>query len=127
MNASVESFFKNYAAALTSYSAEKISEFYQTPMAVYSDQGVLTVTEMNAVVSFWQQGIEPYNAQKIEKTVPRILSEEQLSETIFISKVLWENYDSSGKSVSNETNFYILSGKNGNLKISGLIIMAQGQ
>ncbi|TDE17383.1 hypothetical protein [Dyadobacter psychrotolerans] len=123
MATSVQLFFEDYATALTSFSAENISGFYQTPMAVYSDQGVQTVAEMSEVIAFWEQGIEPYKAQNIEKAMPRVLSEQQLSETIFISQVAWDNYDSSGEKVSSETNFYILTGNKGALKISGLIIM----
>lgn len=125
MKTSVETFFANYAAALTSFSAETISGFYQTPLAIYSDQGIQVVQEATEVLAFWKQGVEPYKAMDIEKAMPRILSDEQLSETIYISKVLWNNFDSSGKEVSEETNFYILSQNGSELKISGLIIMTK--
>lgn len=94
-------------------------------MAVYSDQGVQTVTEFKEVVSFWEAGVKPYKKQNIAKTVPKIISEEQLSENVIVCKVNWKNYDSAGKEVSEETNFYILSKKKDELKITGLIIMAK--
>jgi len=125
MVASSRDFFKEYAAALASFSAEKISEFYQTPLAIYSDNGVQIVNEMDEVVSFWEQGVKPYKKMDIDKAVPEALSEEQVSEKFFISKVLWKNYNKAGKEVAAETNLYILSGRESKMKISGLIIMTK--
>ena len=125
MKTSVKTFFENYAEALLSLSPEKIAAFYQTPVTIYSDEGMQTVSKASDTVAFWKEGIKPYEAQNIEKATPEILSEEQLSETIFISKVRWNNYDSSGNEVAKETNFYILSQHKDELKISGLIIMKQ--
>lgn len=122
---SVQAFFDEYAEALLSLSAERISAFYQTPLAIYSDENTQTVSESDEVSAFWKEGIKPYKAQNIDKAIPTILSEEQLSKTIFISKVRWNNYDKSGKEVSKETNFYILSQQDDELKISGLIIMTK--
>jgi hypothetical protein len=121
----IENFFSDYAAALMSYSPEKISSFYQTPLTVFSDQGSQTVDDMADVVAFWKEGVKPYAAQKISLSKPEVLNAEQLSKTIWISKVLWTNTDTSGKIVANETNFYILSGTGMDVKIIGLIIMAK--
>lgn len=125
MATSVHAFFEKYAEALISFSAESIAGFYQTPLAVYSDEGTLLVNEMSEVVTFWEDGVTPYQAQGIARANPSILSEEQLSETIFVSKVRWDNFDSGGKQVSKETNFYILIRKDDQLKISGLVIVAE--
>lgn len=122
MSHSVKNFFEDYAEALMSFSAEEIAKFYQTPMAVYSDQGVQTVTEINEVISFWQQGVKPYASQGISKAVSKILSEEQVSETIYLCKVLWENYDSWDTQISNETNYYILAQKDKEFNIVGLVL-----
>ncbi len=121
----VQSFFVAYAAALLSLSPEKIAGFYQTPMAVYSDEGVITVGKMPEVVDFWKKGIKPYEKMNISRAVPNVLSEEQLSKTITVCKVLWTNFDKEGKEVGRETNFYTLSKKDGDYRISGLIIMGQ--
>ncbi|MPR32510.1 DUF6841 family protein [Salmonirosea aquatica] len=123
MENSIKDFFDEYATALLSLSAEKISEYYQVPLAVYSDQGIQTVTEASDVVAFWKEGVKPYAAQHIEKAKPTLVSEEQLSDKIFMSKVLWNNYDSTGKEVSDETNLYILSRHGEEFKISGLVLM----
>lgn len=123
MTPSVQAFFDNYAEALLSFSPERIADFYSVPMAVYSDQGVQTVDKMAEVVAFWKQGIKPYQGQNIAKAIPMVLEEKQLSETIFISEVRWNNYDSEGKEVANETNFYILAQHKKELKICGLVIM----
>jgi hypothetical protein len=123
MATSVHAFFENYAAGLLSFSAETIAGFYQTPLAVYADQGIRLVNEMSEVVAFWEEGVKPYQAQEIVKANPSILSEEQLSEKIFASKVRWNNYDSSGKEVAVETNFYLLTRTEERLKICGLVIM----
>ncbi len=122
-DSSVQTFFEDYATALTTLSAEKISAFYQTPLAIYSDENTQTVTDMVEVSAFWKEGIKPYKEQHIDRAVPTVLREEQLSESIFISKVRWNNYNKSGEEVSNETNFYILSRVGNQLKIRGLIIM----
>lgn len=122
MSHTVKNFFKDYAEALVSFSAEEIAKFYQTPMAVYSDQGVQTVTDINEVISFWQQGVKPYADQGISKAVSKVLSEEQVSETIYLCKVLWENYDSLDTQVSNETNYYILAQKDKEFNIVGLVL-----
>ncbi len=120
----VQTFFKNYAAALASFSADTISTFYSTPLTIYADQGMQTVNKISEIVSFWKEAVKPYKALNIENVAHKILSEEQLSETIFISKVLWRNFDFSGKEIANETNFYILSQRHNKLKINGLIIMS---
>ncbi len=120
---SIQPFFKNYAEALMSFSAEKISDFYHAPMAIYSDQGIQLVSDQKDVLSFWKEGVKPYAAQGISKTVTTVLSEEQLSEKNYTTKVQWVNYDTSGKETSRETNFYILSEHKGDLKITGLILM----
>ncbi len=121
----VQTFFEEYASALASYSPEKISEFYHVPVTVYSDRGVKTVNNQSETVAFWKEGVKQYQALDIEKARPKVLSEEQLSESTFISKVQWHNYDQSGKKVAQETNVYILTLHNNELKISGLIIMTK--
>jgi hypothetical protein len=123
MKTSAQIFFESYASALLSFSAEKISEFYQVPFTLYSDQGNKQITKHSEITDFWKEGVKPYEAQGIQKTEHELINEEQLSLTIFICKVLWKNYNHSGKQVGEETNFYILSQNNGELKISGLIIM----
>ena len=125
MKTSLQTFFDDYAAALTSYSAESISEYYNTPVAIYSDEGIQAVTKASDTIAFWREGVKPYKAQGIEKAKAKVIHEEQLSNTTFTAKVLWNNYDNSGKEVSSETNFYILSKKEDGLKISGLILMLQ--
>src|SRR5688572_29599473 len=74
----VHTFFDDYATALMSYSAEDIAKFYQTPLAIYSDNGIRFVNEMEEVISFWREGVKPYKSIDIEKTMPVILNEEQL-------------------------------------------------
>ena len=121
----VKTFFEEYAEALASYSPERISQFYNVPVAIYSDQGIRTVKASSETLAFWKDGIKQYEAQGIEKATPKILTEEQLSEKTFICKVLWRNYDRADREVGTETNTYILTESNDQLKISGLIIMTQ--
>jgi len=121
---SVQAFFDDYAAALASYSPERISDFYHPSVAIYSDGGIRMVQDKSETLDFWKEGIKQYKTQKIERPIPTIVTEEQLSSSIFISKVLWRNYDHSRKEVGTETNFYVLKEHNGELKICGLIIMA---
>jgi len=125
MTKTVQSFFNDYAAALLSLSAEAISGFYKTPMAVYSDQGVQAVSKQEEVLAFWKKGIKPYAAQKIAKAVPKVLSEEHASDTLVVCKVLWENYDEANTQVSKETNHYILAEKDSSFSIVGLIITGE--
>ncbi|WP_374950920.1 hypothetical protein [Mucilaginibacter sp.] len=120
-----QTFFADYATALLTYSAEKIAAFYKVPLTVYSDDGILQVTKSSEVEKFWEQGVKPYQAQGITKSIPEILSEEQVSKTITVCKVVWTNYDKADKQTSSETNIYILSQAKDDLKISGLIIMAK--
>ena len=124
MNTLINDFFDKYSKALTSYSAVAITSFYQVPLAVYSDEGVRLVSKESETLAFWEQGVEPYKKKGIERAAFKIVMEEQLSEHNFVAKVLWINYDASYKEVSQETNFYILTKKDEQLKISGLIIMA---
>lgn len=125
MTHTTRDFFKEYAAALMSFSAANITTFYKTPMAVYSDQGVQTVTKPQEVFAFWEEGVKPYAAQKIKRTEPYVLTEERVSDTIIVCKVFWENYDDANKQVSRETNHYILSEKDGGFSIVGLIITGE--
>ena len=120
-----KTFFKDYAEALLTYSAENIAEFYQVPLTVYSDNGIQQVTKMSEVEGFWKKGVEPYKEQGITKSIPEIVNEEQLSDTIFTCKVLWKNFDKTDKEVAKETNLYILSKNKDGLKISGLILMSK--
>ena len=120
----VPSFFQDYAAALMTFSAENIAKYYQTPMAVYSNDGVFTVDKMEDVVSFWERGVKPYAAQKITRATPTVISEEQVAEKLYLCKVSWNNADETGREVSQETNYYILSKNPEGLKISGLLLMA---
>ena len=121
---SVERFFEHYAGGLISFSPERISQYYQTPLAIYSDQGVQTVTDASETIAFWQEGIKPYQNAGIKRIGFNIISDEQLSEKIFTAKVSWQNYDEDGEIVAKETNFYILSENGDELKISGLIVGA---
>jgi len=121
----VKAFFEEYAEALASYSPERITQFYNVPVAIYSDEGIRIVEASSETLAFWKEGIKQYEAQGIERTTPHILTQEQLSEKTFICKVLWRNYDRSDREVGTETNVYILTENNDQLRISGLIIMAQ--
>jgi len=118
-----ENFLKDYAAALLTYSAHEIAAFYHLPLTVYADNGILQVTDMEEVVHFWLEGVKPYQEQGVVNAVPEILSEEQLSKTIRTCKVLWNNFNTSGKKAGSETNFYILSETEAGLRISGLVMM----
>lgn len=119
----INEFFNEYASALLSYSPENISAFYQVPLTVYSDNGVQQVSEQQEVMSFWEIGIKQYADLGIIKSIPKIVSDEQLSATIHIAKVLWINYDINDKEIARETNFYILSEWEDTFRIRGLIIM----
>lgn len=121
----VKDFFKDYAAALLSFSAANISTFYKTPLAIYSDQGVQVVSKPQEVFAFWEEGVKPYAAQKIHRAEPYVLIEERVSDTILVCKVFWENYDDANNQVSRETNHYILSEKDGGFSIVGLIITGE--
>jgi hypothetical protein len=123
--ANVTTFFEEYARALSSFSPERISQFYNVPLAIYSDEGIRMVKASSETLAFWMDGIKQYEMQNIERATPKILTQEQLSEKTFICKVLWRNFDRSDREVGTETNFYILTENNDQLKISGLIIMAQ--
>ncbi|MET0244082.1 MAG: hypothetical protein ABW174_11470 [Flavitalea sp.] len=125
MPQSLDSFFADYGEALLTFSGEKIAEFYQVPLAIYSDQGIQTVTDHQQVAEFWKQGVKQYADKKIANTRAEILEQDQLSKTIEVAKVKWSNFDINGKDAGGETNFYILSNGEDGLKISGLIIMAQ--
>jgi hypothetical protein len=121
----IETFFQKYSSALTTFSAQTISDFYQVPLAIYSDEGVRLVTKESETLEFWEKGIQPYQKMCIVKAAYKIIMEEQLSKTQFVCKVLWINYDAAYKEVSRETNFYILTQNKDELKISGLIIMVK--
>lgn len=121
----VNEFFESYSYALLSLSAEQITSHYQVPLAIYSDQGVRCVTKESETLAFWKEGVKPYAKMHITRTEFEILSEEQLTSTVYISKVLWKNFDKTGKEVAREINLYILSAGKEKLKISGLVIMAQ--
>ena len=123
MEKSISIFFENYANALRTFSAKEISGFYQTPMAVYSDQGVRAVNKDSEVLAFWTEGVKPYAAQKISSAIPTILHVDKLTNNIYMSKVKWKNYDESNNKVGEETNFYILTKFEDEIKISGLIII----
>lgn len=117
-------FFQDYAKALTSYSPDEISSFYQVPLAVYSDEDVKLVNKMTDVHAFWKMAVDPYRSKGITTANPSVVSEDQLSKKISVAKVLWTNLDASGNKVADETNFYILTAGKEGLKISGLIIMS---
>lgn len=119
----VQKFFEKYRYALATFSAEEIAAFYQAPVAIYSDSGIQFVSKESDTLAFWKEGVKHYKEKSIATVTFTVLMEEQLSEKNFVSKVLWTNYDKSGKEVASETNFYILTGKDDKLKISGLILM----
>lgn len=122
METSVQTFFKHYAVALLSLAVRDIADFYQTPLAVYADSGVQTVTKPKEVVAFWEEGVKPYIAMQVEKAIPEVLAEEQVSEKIHTAKVRWMNYDVAGNKIVEETNVYILAEQKETFKIIGLII-----
>ncbi len=122
METPVQNFFKRYAVTLLSLSPEDIAAYYHTPLTIYADSGVLTVTKHKDVAVFWKEGVKQYEALHIEKTIPEIIAEEKLTEMISTAKVRWVNYDALGKKLAEETNFYILTAHKDGLKISGLII-----
>jgi hypothetical protein len=121
----IKDFFDEYAKALLSYSAENIAQCYQTPLAVYSDQGIRLVDDASDVVAFWKEAVKPYQGMGIANSAPKILSQEHLSETISTAKVSWSNTDAFGKVVATETNFYVLAKDHDEWKIRGLILMTK--
>jgi hypothetical protein len=121
----IKDFFDEYAKALLSYSAENIAQCYQTPLAVYSDQGIRLVDDTSDVVAFWKEAVKPYQGMGIANSSPKILSQELLSETISTAKVSWSNTDAFGKVVATETNFYVLVKDHDEWKIRGLILMTK--
>lgn len=121
----IKDFFDEYAKALLSYSAENIAQCYQTPLAVYSDQGIRLVDGPSDVIAFWKEAVKSYKGMSISNSSPKILAQEQLSDTITTAKVSWSNMDGSGKVVATETNFYVLVKDRDEWKIRGLILMTK--
>lgn len=125
MASTIQSFFEQYAAALQSYSAEAISDFYQTPVSIYSDNGLMYVDDAEKTLAFWKQGVKPYEKMGIVKSTFKILMEEKGSAKNWLAKVQWNNYNKAGEEVQKETNIYILTDNEGQMKISGLILAGQ--
>lgn len=121
----IRSFLTAYADALASFSPSKAASFYQVPFVMHSDSGVQVIEKEAQVETFFTSAMKSYKDRDINRTVPEILSEDQLSENMAVCKVSWSNIDSSGKETSQESNFYIISNTSGELKFAGLIHVSQ--
>lgn len=117
----ISSLLTSYADALASFSATQAATFYQVLFVMHSDKGVQVIDKKSDIEAFFTSAMKAYKDKDINKTVPKILSEDQLSENMAVCKVLWSNIDSSGKEASQEANFYIISKTSGDLKFTGLV------
>lgn len=117
----ISSFLTAYADALASFSATQAATFYQVPFVIHSDKGVQVIDKASDIETFFESAMKSYKDQNINKTVPKILYEERLSENIAVCKVLWQNINTSGTETSQEANFYIISKTSGDLKFTDLV------
>jgi len=104
--------------ALSAGDLHSLSNCWEVPALVLSDQGAIAVAEVSEIEKFFAQAIEWYHSQGILSTRPELDRVDMLSESLAAVDVRWPSFDASGIEKYSERSHYILQvGKDGQVRI----------
>jgi hypothetical protein len=104
--------------ALSTGDLAGISNCWEVPALVLSDEGAIAVAATGEIEAFFAQAAEWYRSQGLVSTRPELERVEMLSEKLASVDVRWLAFDSSGQEKSSERSHYMLQlGKDGQAHI----------
>jgi hypothetical protein len=121
--AEVQSFFEHLAVALTTGDGKAVSELWEVPALVLSDDQTAAVGALSEVERFFGGAKEQYLARGVSDTRPDIRRIDQASDRMLLVDVRWPQLDDAGHEVGDEASTYVLRrDDDGKLKIRAVAI-----
>jgi len=109
---------ERYDEALSAGDTQVISDCWEVPALVLSDEGAVAVNDKSEIEKFFSQAIEWYRTQGITSTRPELERADMMSDKLASVDVRWPAFDQSGIEKSSERSHYILQlGKDGQMRI----------
>jgi len=104
--------------ALSTSNLQALSNCWEVPALVLSDEGAIAVTEVSEIEKFFAQATEWYHSQGIRSTKAELERVEALSESLAAVDVRWPSFDASGAEKYSEHSHYIIQvGNDGQARI----------
>jgi hypothetical protein len=114
----IRQFLERYGTTLSAGDLPGISNSWEVPALVLSDEGAILVADKREIEKFFAQAMESYRSRGLMSTKPEIERVEQLSEKLASVDVRWLAFDASGKEKSSERSYYLLQrGQDGQMYI----------
>ena len=114
----IANFFEEYALALESYDAKKMTQFYALPCTFLSDEATDVFTQASNLEGLFNQGIGFYKQFGITNVRPDVWSKRAWTDRIVKVKLNWQYFDKNNQPVYNCDYQYVLRlDKNDNWKI----------
>jgi hypothetical protein len=96
------------ARALSAGDLRKVSDCWEAPALVLSDEGATAVSQVGEIEKFLAQATDWYRSQGIASTKPEIERVDLLSEKLASVDVRWPAFDAAGRERSSERSHYIV-------------------
>ncbi|HEU5102182.1 MAG TPA: hypothetical protein VFU22_24335 [Roseiflexaceae bacterium] len=111
-------FLERYGQAISAANVGEITDCWEVPALVLSDQGAIAVSSRDQIERFFGQAQEAYRSQGLVATRPALERAEALSEKLSSAHIRWSTLDKAGAEKASERSSYILRlGDDGELRI----------
>src|SRR5262245_6623098 len=104
----IKTFLEGLGNALTAGDLDAVSEFWEIPAILLSDQGSVVITSAAQIRRSFSHAVQWYRSQGVVSTRPEIQKLEQLSEALCAVDVRWPAFDAAGVEKSSECSHYII-------------------
>lgn len=104
----IRQFLERYGQAMSAGDLPGISNCWEVPALVLSDEGAIPVAEAGEIERFFTQAVDWYRSQGLTATRPQLERAERLSERLTSVDVRWSAIDALGAEKSSERSRYIL-------------------
>ena len=104
----IDQLLEQLGQALSAGDLRKVSNYWEVPALVLSDEGAIAVSDPNEIERFFVQAYEWYRARGIASTRPEIERVDMLSERLASVDVRWPSFDTSGIEKSSDRSHYIV-------------------
>lgn len=105
----IKDMLERLGAALSTGDLAGVSNCWELPALVISDEGAIAITEARQIEEFFGQAVGWYQSQGMTSTRPELKRVDLMTDRLAGVDVCWPAFDASGNEVFSEVSHYILS------------------
>jgi hypothetical protein len=104
----IKDMLERLGTALSAGDLAGVSNCWELPALVLSDEGAIAITEARQIEEFFGQAIGWYQSQGMTSTRPELKRVDPMTDRLVGVDVRWPAFDDSGNEIFSEVSHYIL-------------------